>query len=91
MSEGYEVSLSYRGDRLYTYINRHAGTLMIDKNQTEHCSMGYDIGYSNNSSIDPHTIRAYSLEHKKRYKIVIGQEEKYIYLQQYVREITNGL
>ena len=29
----------------------------------------------NNSATDPCTIRAYSLEHKKRYNIVVGQEE----------------
>ena len=31
-----------------------------------------------NSAIDPYTIRAYSLKHKKCYNIVIG-EKKYIY------------
>ena len=35
----------------------------------------------NNSVIDLYTIKAYTLEHKKRYNIVIG-EEKYIYLLQ---------
>ena len=38
----------------------------------------------NNSAIVPYTIMAYSLEHKKRYNIVIG-EEKYIYVLQQVR------
>ena len=32
-----------------------------------------------------YTIRAYSLEHKKRYNIVIIGEDKYIYVLQQVR------
>ena len=38
----------------------------------------------NNSAIDSYTIKAYSLEHKKRYNIVIC-EEKYIYVLREVR------
>ena len=36
------------------------------------------------SAIGPYTSRAYSLEHKKFYNIVIGKE-KYIYVSQQVR------
>ena len=38
-----------------------------------------------NSAIDPYTVKAYSLEHKKRYNIVIGKE-KCIYGLQQVRK-----
>ena len=44
------------------------------------------IIYSNNSAIDPYTIKAYSLEHKQCYNIVID-EEKYIYILQVRRDI----
>ena len=37
-----------------------------------------------NSVIDPYSIKAYSLEHKQCYNIVIGKE-KYIYILQQVR------
>ena len=65
---------------LYTYINRHAGT--PDKNKTKTFLVRnknrFIIIYSN-SIIDPHTTRAFSLEHKKCYNIVIGKEA-YIYI-----------
>ena len=35
--------------------------------------------YSNISVTDPYTMRAYSLEHKQCYNIVIG-DEKYVYI-----------
>ena len=34
-----------------------------------------DTHTHNNSTIDPYIIRACSLDHKKRYNIVIGEEE----------------
>ena len=37
-----------------------------------------------NSAIDLYSIKAYNLEHKQRYNIVIGKE-KYIYILQQVR------
>ena len=58
---------------LYTYINRHAGT--PDKNKTKaflvHTKNVLIIIYSSNSAIDPYTMRAYNLEHKQCYNIVI--------------------
>ena len=35
-----------------------------------------------NSAIDPYTIRAYRLEHKQCYNIVIGKEKYIIYILQ---------
>ena len=40
--------------------------------------------YSSKSTIDPYTIKAYSLEHEQCYNIVIGKE-KYIYILEQVR------
>ena len=72
---------------LYTYINRHAGT--PDKNKTKtflvHNKNRFIIIYSN-SAIDPYTIRAYSLEHKQCYNIVIDKGKYIRILQQGRRE-----
>ena len=48
------------------------------KTKQKHCSTYLNrliIIYSNDSAIDPYTISTYSLEHKKRYNIVIGEEK----------------
>ena len=42
---------------------------------------------SSNSAIDPYTIRAYSLEHKQYYNIVIGKEKCIYILPQVRRDI----
>ena len=57
---------------LYTCINRHEGT--PDKNKTKTILVHSKI-YSSNSAIDLYTIKAYSLEHKQCYNIVIGKRE----------------
>ena len=44
----------------------------------------YIIILYRNSAINPYTIRAHSLEHKKCYNIVIGKD-KYIYVLQVLR------
>ena len=64
---------------LYTYINRPAGT--PDKNKTKTFlvhNIIFIIIY-NNSAIDIYTIRAYSLQHKRCYNIVIGKREIHLH------------
>ena len=45
--------------------------------------------YTKKSTIDPYTIKAYIVEHKKRNNIVTG-EETYIFVLQHVLVIVRG-
>ena len=69
---------------LYTYINRHVGT--PDKKQNKkHFEYTIKQVYSyiqQQWCTDPYTIKAYSLEHKQCYNIVIGKEKNIYILQQ---------
>ena len=61
---------------LYTYITLITMQGQPDKNKTKTFLVHNKI-YSN-SAIDPYTVKAYSLEHKQCYDVVIDKE-KYIY------------
>ena len=68
----------------YTYINRYAKTSHTNQIKTllvHNKIPGRLIIIYRNSAIEPYTIRASSLEHKRCNNIAIGKE-KYIYILQ---------